>query len=136
MADHLDESMLATDIADYLVNCGIPFREAHHKTGRVIRYSEENNVALSSIPLEVYQEIAPQFEEDLFDLFNFEQAVNRKNSIGGTGLQSVIKQIGIAKKKLQKLWDSKQYQFEAVFMRRWQEKTKPAEFWTKGTWTR
>ena len=100
MAAHLDETMLATEIADYLVSHGVPFREAHHHAGAVIRYAEENKVALSAVPLAVYQEIAPQFKADLYELFDYKQAINRKNSIGGTGLESVLGQIEIAKKKL------------------------------------
>ncbi len=100
MMAHLNEAMLATDMADYLVDCGVPFREAHHKIGEVIRYSEENNIPLSEIPLGVLQNIAPQFEEDIHKIFNFMQAINKKDGVGGTAPQAVSNQIEVAKEKL------------------------------------
>jgi argininosuccinate lyase len=100
MLAHLNEAMLATDMADYLVDHGVPFREAHQKIGEVIRYAEEKNTPLSEIPLEILQNIAPQFKKDIEKTFNFKQAINKKDGIGGTAPDAVSKQIEVAKEKL------------------------------------
>jgi len=100
MLAHLNEAMLATDLADYLVGRGVPFREAHHKIGEVIRYAEENNTSLSEIPLPVLKNIAPQFEEDIHKVFNFMQAVCKKDGAGGTAPQALASQIKAAKELL------------------------------------
>ncbi len=100
MLAHLNEAMLATDLADYLVDHGVPFREAHHKIGEVIRYAEEHNIPLSKIPLPVLQNIAPQFEGDIQKIFNFMQAICKKDGVGGTAPQALARQIEMAKEKL------------------------------------
>lgn len=100
MLAHLDEAMLATDMADYLVDHGVPFREAHQKIGEVVRYAEEENLTLSKIPLGVLQNIAPEFMEDIEEIFNFTQAVSKKEGIGGTAPKAVSRQIEEAKEKL------------------------------------
>ncbi len=100
MLAHLNEAMLATDIADYLVDRGVPFREAHHKVGEIIRYAEEHNTPLSEIPQSALQSIAPQFEEDIQKIFNFMQAINKKDGVGGTAPQAVSEQIKLAKEQV------------------------------------
>lgn len=100
MMAHLNEAMLATDMADYLVERGVPFREAHQKIGEVIRYTEENNIPLSEISLPVLQHIAPQFQADIHKVFNFMQAICEKDGVGGTAPQALVRQIEIAKEKL------------------------------------
>ncbi|MEN8240606.1 MAG: argininosuccinate lyase [Chloroflexota bacterium] len=100
MQSHLSEAMLATDMADYLVDQGVPFREAHHKIGEVIRYSEENKIPLSKIPISILKTITPRFEENFKRTFDFKQAIDRKDSIGGTAPEAVFKQIEMAKEKL------------------------------------
>lgn len=102
MLAHLNETMLATDMADYLVDHGVPFREAHQMIGEVIRYAEENSIPLSEISLEVLKNIAPQFGKDTQNIFDFMQSINKKDGIGGTGPQAVKKQIELAKEKLKK----------------------------------
>ncbi|HKJ27012.1 MAG TPA: argininosuccinate lyase [Anaerolineales bacterium] len=100
MAAQLNEGMLATDMAEYLVRRGLPFREAHHVVGEVIRYAEAHNLSLSDVPLSALKKITPQFEEDVVQVFEYKQSVNRKTSIGGTAPQAVAEQIELAKKKL------------------------------------
>jgi argininosuccinate lyase len=100
MKAHLTEPMLATDMADYLVERGVPFREAHQKVGQVIRYAEDHDIPLSDVPLPVLQRIAPKIQQDIQNIFDFKRSVNKKGGIGGTGSRAVKKQIGIAKAKL------------------------------------
>ena len=100
MLAHLNDSMLATDMADYLVDHGIPFREAHQIIGEVIRYAEENNLPLSEIPLEVLNDISPQFDEDIIHIFDFTQSITKKDGVGGTAPEALKKQLELAKVKL------------------------------------
>mmetsp|Transcript_39464 Transcript_39464/g.57975 ORF Transcript_39464/g.57975 Transcript_39464/m.57975 type:complete len:470 (+) Transcript_39464:144-1553(+) len=85
--------MLATDLADYLVRKGVPFRETHHISGACVRLSEESDVSIDTLTLEQLQNIDARFEADVMDVWDYEVSVERKNSIGGTGKASVQKQI-------------------------------------------
>lgn len=85
--------MLATDLADYLVRKGVPFRETHHISGACVRLAEEQKISLDSLTLEQLQGIDARFEEDVLKVWDYEMSVERKNSIGGTGKDSVLKQI-------------------------------------------
>jgi argininosuccinate lyase len=93
----IDSTMMATDLADYLVEKGMPFRKAHEITGKVVREGGEKQVSLEEIPLEVYKALGP-FEADVYQVFDPLKSVERRNVIGGTSLQSVKKQLaGIQK---------------------------------------
>ena len=88
----IDSTMMATDLADYLVNKGVPFREAHSLAGKVVRAAGEKQVSLEEMPIEVYQAIGP-FEADVVQVFDPMKSVEKRNAIGGTSLQSVKNQI-------------------------------------------
>ncbi|RPJ01210.1 MAG: argininosuccinate lyase, partial [Chloroflexi bacterium] len=81
----LIESMLATDVADYLVLKGIPFRQGHEIAGRVVRLAESKGAALSALTLDDYHTLSPVFEADVLVIFDFDAAVARRNLPGGTG---------------------------------------------------
>lgn len=85
--------MLATDLADYLVRRGVPFRETHHISGACVRLAEENSVSIDTLTLEQLQKIDSRFEADVMDVWDYEASVERKSSIGGTARASVQKQI-------------------------------------------
>lgn len=85
--------MLATDLADYLVRRGVPFRETHHISGACVRLAEEQQISLDALTLEQLQAIDSRFEPDVMEVWNYEASVERKNSIGGTAKSSVLKQI-------------------------------------------
>lgn len=85
--------MLATDLADYLVRRGVPFRETHHISGACVRLAEEQQISLDALTLEQLQAIDARFEADVMEVWDYEVSVERKNSIGGTAKSSVIKQI-------------------------------------------
>jgi len=85
--------MLATDLADYLVRKGVPFRETHHISGACVRLSEESDVSIDSLTLEQLQNIDSRFEEDVMQVWDYEVSVERKSSIGGTSRKSVQHQI-------------------------------------------
>jgi argininosuccinate lyase len=90
----------ATDLADYLVTKGIPFREAHEITGKAVLYAEKKGKNLDVLSLEELRSFSPLIEKDVFDYIRIENAVNRRNSIGGTARQRVVEQIKKAKKEL------------------------------------
>jgi argininosuccinate lyase len=85
--------MLATDLADYLVRKGVPFRETHHISGACVRLAEESNVSIDTLTLEQLQNIDSRFEEDVMKVWNYEESVERKSSSGGTARAAVEKQI-------------------------------------------
>jgi len=95
----IDASMLATDLADYLVRKGVPFREAHGMTGKAVKVAAEKGVSLDQISLNDWQALGP-FEADVKDVFDPLKAVEQRNAIGGTSPQSVKNQIEICKTKL------------------------------------
>lgn len=85
----------ATDAADYLVNKGVPFRDAHGIIGQLVLYCIEHAISLGEVPLEEYRKISPVFEEDIYDAINMETCVEKRNTIGAPGqkaMAEVIKQ--------------------------------------------
>lgn len=92
----IDSAMLATDLADYLVCKGIPFREAHAEVGRAVRAAAEKGISLENLPLNEWQEIG-RFESDVYQVFDPIESVKRRNAAGGTSPTSVKKQIQKAK---------------------------------------
>ncbi|MFH1763295.1 MAG: argininosuccinate lyase [Gemmatimonadota bacterium] len=85
----LDPELLATDIADYLVRKGVPFRESHQVVGELVRTGEEGGTPLSRLPLQAFQKVHSAFEEDVFRLFSFEASVEARNLPGGTARGAV-----------------------------------------------
>jgi len=90
----------ATDLADYLTNKGIPFREAHQITGKAVLHAEEKGKNLDDLSLEELRFFSPVIGEDVFDYIRIENSVNRRQSLGGTAGQRVAEQIKKAKKEL------------------------------------
>ncbi len=93
MHNAIDSTMMATDLADYLVEKGVPFREAHSLAGKVVRAAGEGKVRMEELPLEAYQAISPVFEADVVKVFDPLESINKRNTVGGTSLQSVKNQI-------------------------------------------
>jgi argininosuccinate lyase len=85
--------MLATDLADYLVRKGVPFRETHHIAGAAVRLAEERQIALSALSLADLQALHPAFEEDVMNVWDPGVSVEKRNVVGGTSLNSVQAQI-------------------------------------------
>ncbi len=96
MRSALLEELLATDLADYLVHKGMPFRKAHHVVGEVVQHASQNRMQLSEIKLHELQKISDSFEEDVVNVFDFDLAVARKKAVGGTAPEAVRQQIKIA----------------------------------------
>jgi argininosuccinate lyase len=92
MRSAIDPTMMATDLADYLVAKGVPFREAHGMAGKAIRVAMDKNCSLAEMSIEAYQAIGP-FEADVYQVFDPMRSIQKRNAIGGTSLQSVKNQI-------------------------------------------
>lgn len=76
--------LTATEVADYLVRRGIPFREAHHLAGQVVREAEAANCELWELPLEMYRRVSPRFDADVIKVVTAEGAISAKDVPGGT----------------------------------------------------
>lgn len=97
MAAALGDELLATDLADYLVRRGVPFRESHHLVGQVVRVALERGCGIGDLPEAVYQSISPHFGDDVKAALDIREAVERRNAIGGTATVSVKAQIAEAR---------------------------------------
>ena len=95
MTGALDSVLLATELADYLVKKGLPFREAHHLVGQAVRLGP-----LNQVPLAALQAISPAIDADVSLLWDFRAAIDRRNVPGGTGTDSVRAQLTAARQRL------------------------------------
>jgi len=100
MAAALDDAMLATDLADYLVRRGIPFRESHGMIGQAVKRAEALGMPLGKMPLAEYRAIHPAFGEDLYTVFDFRRSVALRQARGGTAPPAVQEQIARARAAL------------------------------------
>lgn len=94
MEGALTMDMLATDLADYLVRKGVPFRETHHISGECVRAAEELKLSgIDQLTLEQFKNIDARFNEDVKDVFDFEASVERRTATGGAAKSAVLKQL-------------------------------------------
>jgi argininosuccinate lyase len=87
-----DPALLATDLADYLVEHGVPFREAHHAVGAVVRLAEKNNVALNQLPNDEVRAVHPAFGDDWSEVFDLRRGLAKRRGTGMPGPAQVAKQ--------------------------------------------
>ena len=92
----------ATDAADYLVNHGVPFRDAHGIVGQIVLYCIDKNMAIDDMSLEELKAISPVFEEDIYDAISMETCVNKRLTIGAPGKEAMEKVIALEKEYLVK----------------------------------
>ena len=88
----------ATDAADYLVNHGVPFRDAHGIVGKLVLTCIEKKIPLDELPLEEYKKISPVFEEDIYEAIDLKTCVNKRITIGAPGKDAMTKSIAAYKK--------------------------------------
>ena len=100
MSASVDAGLMATDLADYLVAKGVPFREAHAAVGQVVRRAAEAGTQLDDLPLEIFTSISPQFSADVYNVFDPLQSVSKRNTTGGTAPEAVAEQIKDARAAL------------------------------------
>jgi argininosuccinate lyase len=96
----LSSSMMATDLADYLVERGASFREAHSAVGKLVREAEEKRCELTTLPFESFSSAHPNFERDVFEALSAVRSVERREAEGGTGPGAVRAQIEAARASL------------------------------------
>jgi argininosuccinate lyase len=95
-----DPSLLATDLADYLVQKGVAFRQAHHAVGSLVALAERSGLPLNQLSLEQLQAVEKKFQPDALQLFNLKRAMGRRNLVGAPGSLEVRKQLDRWKKLL------------------------------------
>ena len=83
----------ATDLADYMVKKGLPFRDAHEAVAHAVKAAISHNVDLSELPLKVLQEFNPKIEKDVYDVLSLRGSLNARNTLGGTAPEQVKLQI-------------------------------------------
>ncbi|NLG19459.1 MAG: argininosuccinate lyase [Fibrobacter sp.] len=98
--EDLDPFLLSTDLADYLARKGMPFRQAHKVVGRIVAFCIENGTPLTDLTSEMLRKFSESFQDDVADLFSFEGSVRKRLVAGGTGVESVDKQIESASRLL------------------------------------
>ncbi len=94
---------LATDVAEYLVKKGVPFRKAHEITGKMVRYCIEKGISLEELSIEDMKRFSPLIGPDILSLLSPENSVKAKNSTGGTSPSQVRNQIRILKRSLRSI---------------------------------
>ncbi len=92
----------ATDAADYLVNKGVPFRDAHGIIGRLVLYCIEKKTALEDLSLAEYKAISPAFEEDIYEAISMDACVNKRLTTGAPGMEAMETVINIQEDYLKK----------------------------------
>jgi argininosuccinate lyase len=91
----------ATDLADWLVRTlGLPFREAHHVTGRIVKLAEEKGVALHELPVQAMQEIDARIDQRVFEVLDVDSSVRSRKSLGGTAPDNVTAAAKAARERL------------------------------------
>ncbi|MCA0452946.1 MAG: argininosuccinate lyase [Chloroflexi bacterium] len=96
----LGGDMLATDLADYLVRKGLPFRQAHHISGQAVRLAASRGVEITSLTYDDFRGLSDLFTEDVMAVFDFAASVAKRKAVGGTAPEAVRQQITNAQKWL------------------------------------
>ncbi len=91
----------ATDLADYMVKKGLPFRSAYKTVGQIVARCINMGTVLDALPLETYKEFDPVFDEELYDAINMANCMSRRLSEGGAAPKSVLAQVKLLKKELE-----------------------------------
>lgn len=97
MSAALDHAMLATDVAEYLVRKGVPFRDAHHASGRAVALAEQKGIVMSALSLDDWRSIHTGFDADIQAVFNFRQSVASRDVTGGTSPRALQEQLEAAR---------------------------------------
>lgn len=95
-----DPALLATDLADYLVERGVPFREAHHAVGAVVQLAEKNAMQLDQLPTEEVMKLHKAFGPDWVDVFDLKRALQKRRGTGMPGPQQIRRQFTRWEKRL------------------------------------
>lgn len=91
----------ATDAADYLVNHGVPFRDAHGIVGQLVLLCLDKKIPLDDLPLEEYKKISPVFEEDIYEAISLKTCVEKRNTTGAPGVKPMQEAVDSYKKYME-----------------------------------
>jgi argininosuccinate lyase len=100
MAAAMDPQLLATDLADYLVRRGVPFRESHEIIGRLVRRAEEEGVGLDRLGTAAFREGHAAFEEDVHGVFDWLRSADARDTDGGTSRRAILAQLAEVRHRL------------------------------------
>ncbi|KAF2666041.1 argininosuccinate lyase [Microthyrium microscopicum] len=97
----LSPDMLATDLAEYLVRKGVPFRDTHHISGQVVALAEKQGRPMDQLSVKELQEVDARFGDDIKSIFDYQRSVEQRTATGGCSKSAVMKQIEVLKKLLE-----------------------------------
>lgn len=100
MKDAVKDTIVATDLADYLVHAGIPFRSAHEIAGRIVAYCEKNKKDIDELSLEEFRGFSEKINNDVYEALTIEKSIEARDVVGGTATKQVLKAIANAKKRV------------------------------------
>jgi argininosuccinate lyase len=98
--DALDTKLLATDLADYLVRKGVPFRRSHDAIGHLVRRAEELSCQIEDLSDAEFRSAHPAFEADVREVFDWERSVDSRGTIGGTARSAIEEQLAAAREAI------------------------------------
>jgi argininosuccinate lyase len=96
----LSMDMLATDLAEYLVRKGVPFRETHHISGAAVKMAEDKGVTLADLTVEDLKPLCDAFEHDVSEIWSYEKSAESRDTEGGSSRRSVLEQVAKLRKYL------------------------------------
>jgi argininosuccinate lyase len=100
MKDAVKNTVIATDLADYLVGKGVPFRAAHEIAGKVVAYCEKTKKDISKLSIWEFQKFSGLIGDDVYGSITIERSIEARNVIGGTATKQVLRAIANAKKRV------------------------------------
>jgi len=100
MKDAVKNTVIATDLADYLVGKGIPFRAAHETAGKIVAYCEKTKKDISKLSVWEFQKFSNKIGDDVYGAITLEKSIEARNVIGGTATKQVLRAIANAKKRV------------------------------------
>lgn len=99
--------MLATDIAEYLVRKGVPFRETHHIAGAAVKLAEERNIPLDKLTVADLKSLHDKFEDDVIKIWSYQNSAESRDSVGGTSKARVLEQISAIRSRATNLLENR-----------------------------
>jgi len=97
----LSMDMLATDLAEYLVRKGVPFRETHHISGAAVKMAEDRGCSLSALTAADLKTLCDKFEDDVDEIWSYERSAESRDTEGGSSRRSVLEQCAKLRKYLE-----------------------------------
>ncbi|HBM17575.1 MAG TPA: argininosuccinate lyase [Lentisphaeria bacterium] len=88
-----DPTLMATDLAERLVQLGLPFRTSHHRVGELVKFCNDNNISMNKLSFEQLKSVIPEADTECLNLFSPESSINKRNLTGGTSFHQVGLQI-------------------------------------------